>query len=390
MTPDQASLDPGGRPVLRRPPPGAVADAGSVQAVHQFLPALLPRDAVGAHTLEMQTALRAAGFASEIFVEAVHEELEGRALHFSEFRHHARGSILLYQLATGSVLADFVFSRPEPLVVDYHNLTPPEFFRAWDTTVANALSWGRAQLAHLAPRTSLGLADSAYNESELTALEYRRTAVVPILLDVETLGRDVDQEYLDRLRAEKAGGGIDMLFVGRLAPNKAQHDLIKVLAVYRRAYDPSARLRLIGRPATDAYAAALYGYAKELGLADAVSITESVSSGQLAAHYLAADALVVVSEHEGFSVPLLEAMLHRTPIVAYANCAVPETLGDAGLLLADKSPALVAAAVHRVVTDSALRFGLVEAGRRRLAQFDLALSRKRLVSALTPLTGVSA
>jgi len=382
--------DGGGRKVLRRPPPEGAAEPGSVSAVHQFLPALLPRDAVGAHTLEMQVALREAGFSSEIFVEAVHEELEGRALHFSEFKNHARGSILLYQLATGSVLADFVFARPEPLVVDYHNLTPPEFFRQWDTTVANALSWGRAQLAHLAPRTSLGLADSAYNESELTALEYRRTGVVPILFDVDSVGGQVDQGCLDRLGAEKAGGGADLLFVGRLAPNKAQHDLIKVLAVYRRAYDPAARLRLIGRPATDTYAGALSSYVRELGLEDAVSIVESVSSGELGAYYRAADALVVVSEHEGFSVPLLEAMVHGTPIVAYSNCAVPETLGDAGLLLPDKTPSVVAAAVHRVVTDGQVRAALIRAGRRRLREFDLGASRRRLISALTPLTGVTA
>ena len=381
-----------GRPraVLRRPPPAGQAQRGSVTAVHQFLPALLPGDAVGMHTLEMRRALRDAGFASEVFVEAVHAELEGQARHFSEFPGFARGSLLLYQLATGSVLADYVFSRPEPLAVDYHNLTPAEFFRAWDTDVANALSWGRAQLAHLAPRTSLGMADSAYNELELMELDYRRTAVVPILLDLEAMAEDVDQQCLSALEKVKAGGGADLLFVGRLAPNKAQHELIKALVLYRRVYDPRARLRLIGRPATDSYARALGRYATELGVADAVIVRELVTGGELSAHYRAADAVVIVSEHEGFSVPLLEAMLHGVPVVARPGGAVPETLGGAGLLVEDRSPAAVAAAVHRVVTDDAVRRSLVAAGRRRLEEFDLQRSRRRLIDALTPLTGVTA
>ncbi|HEV2368938.1 MAG TPA: glycosyltransferase, partial [Acidimicrobiales bacterium] len=141
--------------------------------------------------------------------------------------------------------------------------------------------------------------------------------------------------------------------------------------------------------ATETYASALQGFAHALGLGDAVILHESVSGGELAAHYRAADALVVVSEHEGFSVPLIEAMVHGTPIVAYSNCAVPETLGDGGLLLPDKSPALVATAVHKVMSDDTFRVNLVQAGRDRLAHFDLARSRRRLIAALAPLTGVT-
>ena len=375
--------------VLRRPgPASAAADPGSVTAVHQFLPALLPGDAVGTHTLRVRDALRAVGLESEIFVEAVHHELDGQARHFSEFRPFAKGSVLLYQLATGSVLADEVFARPEPLVVDYHNLTPPEFFRRWDPIVANALSWGRAQLDLLAPRTALGLADSTYNAGELEESGYSRTAVVPILLDFDAMTSEVDQACLNRLQAAKDRGGADLLFVGRICPNKAQHDLVKVLYAYRRAYDPGARLHLIGRPATDSYQDALVRFIAQLGLTGAVNVVERVSDAELTAYYRAADVLVSVSEHEGFGVPLLEAMHHDVPVVAYASTAVPETCGDGALLLAGKAPSIVAAAVHRVVSDAAVRAALVAAGRRRLDHFALERSRRRLVEALAPVTGV--
>ena len=374
---------------LRRPAPAsAVADAGSVTAVHQFLPALLPGDAVGMHTLQVQAALREVGLESEVFCEAVHHELEGRGRHFSEFRHFARGSVLLYQFATGSVLADEVYARPEPLVVDYHNITPPEFFRRWDPTVANALSWARAQLELLVPRTALAIADSTFNAAECDELEYRSTAVVPILLDLDAMTDDVDERTLRRLEAAKDDGGADWLFVGRLAPNKVQHDLVKALYAYRRAYDPKARLRLIGRRATDTYFDAISGFVAELGLSDAVDIVEGVSGGELAAYYRAADVLVSASEHEGFCVPLLEAMHHDVPIVAFACAAVPETLGDAGVLLPHKSPAFIAAAVHRVLSDDGLRKDLIARGRVRLADFSLERARRRLVEALAPVTGV--
>lgn len=375
--------------LLRRPPSSYVADPGSVTAVHQFLPALLPGDACGIHALAAQQALRAAGFDSEIFCEAVHHELEGRGRIFHEFPAFAKGSVLVYHLATGSVLADYVNARPEPLVVDYHNLTPSSFFRRWDMTVANAVNWGRSQLAMLAPRTAFGMADSSYNEMELIELEYRRTGVVPILLDVDATTAEVDPETKRKLEEDRAGGGADLLFVGRLAPNKAQEDLIKALVLYRRTYDPKARLRLIGRPAAETYYEALTNFIAHLGLKGAVTVASGLSDAELAAYYETADALVVLSEHEGFNTPLVEAMRHRLPVIAYSSCAVPETLGEGGILLSDKSPSTVAAAVHRVISDDTLRRALVEAGQRRLSQFDLAASKRLFVNSLSFLTGVS-
>jgi len=375
---------------LRRPTPAdAMVDPGSVTAVHQFLPALLPGDAVGMHTLQVQAALREVGLDSEIFCEAIHHQLEGSGHHFSEFGRYAKGSVLLYQFATGSVLADEVFARPEPLVVDYHNITPAEFFRRWDPAVANAMAWARAQLALLAPRSAIGVGDSSYNEAELVEVGYRRTGVVPILLDLEAMSAEVDGDARARLQEAKQDGGADWLFVGRLAPNKAQHDLIKALYAYREAYDPRARLYLVGRRATDSYYEALTGFAVRLGVTDAVRIREGVSGGELAAHYSTADVLVSVSEHEGFCVPPLEAMRHDLPVVAYAAGAVPETVGDAGLLLARKDPSTVAASVNRVLSDDVLRQRLIGAGRRRLGDFSLESSKRKLVEALAPVTGVS-
>jgi len=166
--------------------------------------------------------------------------------------------------------------------------------------------------------------------------------------------------------------------VSRLLPHKAQHDVIKAFAAYRLAYDPAARLTLIGSVGSARYVEALGDFIDDLGLGSAVDLTGSVTPGGLGAHYRMADVYVSASEHEGFGVPLLEAMAHDVPVVAYASSAVPETVGEAAALLADKSPTVVAAAVHRVIGDPALRASLVAAGRRRLEELGLPASTERL------------
>jgi glycosyltransferase involved in cell wall biosynthesis len=352
-------------------------------AIHQFVPTLAPRDAAGEHYIAVQTALREAGYHSEIYAFEAKHEYAKRAHDFRSFAGGVAGekTWLLYQSSVGSPVADFVNERDEPLMVDYHNITPASYFAKWEPVVAGALSKGRRQLADLEPRSSLGIAHSTFSAEELIALDFSPTAVVPVLLDIDALERAEPDPGVARLDANT------WLFVGRIAPNKAQHDIIKAFAVYRRCYDPTARLRLVGGSSSHSYQSSLIDFVDALGLADAIEITGPVSTAALMAFYDTADVLVVCSDHEGFLVPLLEAMYHRVPIVAYAAAAVPETVGDAGLTLAVKDPATIADAVNRVLTNDALRSQLIAAGQRRLGDFSLSESRRKLFDAITPIVG---
>ena len=347
----------------------------TVNAVHQFVPVLEP-GAVGAHLLEVRRVAHGLGLESEVYADTVHPAMAGKARDYRSYRHVA-GDALLYQLAIGSVVGDFVLGRPGPVVVNSHNVTPVRDVADWEPDAVYGLSWGRAQLAAFAAKADLGIAVSRYNARELDAAGFRRTTVVPVLVDVEAFERDVDEAAVTRLTGPSA-----WLFVGRVAPHKSQHDLIKAFAVYRRVYDPAAVLRIVGAPSSAAYDTALRSLADALGVAGAVEITGGVGAGELAAHYRAADAFVCLSEHEGFCVPLLEAMHHRLPIVAFASTAVPETVADAGLLLPQKGPATVAAAVHRVLSDAVLRAELVGRGTARLADFALHRTRSQMADAL--------
>ena len=352
-------------------------------AIHQFVPTLAPRDAVGSHYLALQQTLRDAGYRSDIYAYEAKFEYQKLARPFTTFTGSASGepTWLLYHSSIGSSVADFVRARDEPVIVDYHNITPPAFFARWEPAVAGMLMKGRRQLAELEPRATLGLADSAFNAHELAELGYEPTAVVPILLDVGALASTPPDP------ATRRADAVTWLFVGRLAPNKAQHDLVKALAAYRRFHDADARLVLVGASSSHSYETSLLAFIDAAGLGDAVTVTGGVTPAQLAAHYENADVFVSASEHEGFCVPLLEAMHHDLPIVAYAAAAVPETLGTAGLLLDAKDPCTIAAAVARVTTDSALRTQLVQAGHARLHEFDVDRSRRKFLDAIGPIVG---
>jgi glycosyltransferase involved in cell wall biosynthesis len=350
-------------------------------------------DAVGQHTVAVCRLLRAAGVESEIYVEREDPETGSLTRPASAYPEVASSSdLLVYQFATESVLVPWLVARPEPLVLNYHNVTPPESFAPWDNALARAQLRAQNQLRLLAGRASLGVAVSEFNRADLVAAGFGATVAVPPVLSSVVL------DLLDAPDAPAGspsgvpGPGVSTgaassegsrwLMVGRLAPNKAVEDVIDALFIYRKLHDAGATLTVVGKPAVAAYAAALLDQVAELGLLDAVRFAGRVDDARLGAEYRGADVLVVASEHEGFCLPVVEAMAHGLPVVAYRQGALPEVLGTAGLLVDDKDPATLARAVHRVCSERGLRDEMIVAGRRRLPELKLADAGDRLVSLL--------
>jgi glycosyltransferase involved in cell wall biosynthesis len=366
----------------------AAGPTGPPVAVHQLIPTLNPRDASGTHTLLLRDILRRAGWRSEIFAEAIHDDLATEARkHWMYPDHATEGDVLIYQFSTSSAVAGFLAARPEPLILDFHNFTGPEHFAGWEPHTEERAARAAAELALLAPKAALGLADSPFNERELRRAGCRRTAVIPVLVDYERVVSGPDARVAAELRAAKAGGGADILFVGRIVPSKAQHQLVKALWAYRQLYDPSARLHLVGGTTSFEYLKALRGFVGDLGLSGAVRITGEISDAALAAYFAAADAYLSLSVHEGFGVPLIEAMMAGVPVVSRAAGAIAETAGDAALLLAGDDPSYVAAALHRVCSDPRLRAQLQDAGHRRAHSLTLEAVAPLVVAAVASVAG---
>jgi glycosyltransferase involved in cell wall biosynthesis len=364
------------------------AAAGGPVAVHQFIATLNPHDATATHTLKLRDALRAAGWRSEIFAEAIHDDLAPEAFkHWMYPEHAAPGDVAIYQFTTSSAVAGSLAEWGLPLIVDFHNFTAPEYFAGWEPQNVARAAAAADELALLAPHALLGLAKSTFSERELLRAGCRHTAVTPVLADYGRITAVPDARVAAELAGLRAGGGSDILFVGRIVPSKAQHELVKALWAYRRLYDSEARLHLVGGTSSFEYTKALQDFVDDLGLSAAVRLPGEVSDAALAAYFAAADVYLSLSAHEGFGVPLVEAMVAGVPVVTRGAGAVSDTVADAALVLAAADPSYVAATLHRVCTDSRLRATLSDAGKRRAAALSGDAIALQIIDAVAAVVG---
>jgi len=341
-----------------------------VVAIHQFVPSLVPHDAISSHARRAQNLFRSKGLESEIYTASAHGLPTKLARNYKNFPPRGTSdAVLLYHLSIGSEMGSWIQTRSERKIVNYHNITPASFFATWEPRVTEELRSGRKQLHALANITKLAITPSRFNKNELEGAGYDRVRIAPILFDPVVFDRGPDRSLLNVLFEKKKRGGKDILFVGRISPNKCQHDIIAAFTAYRRLHDPHARLRLVGGSSSPVYEKSLRTLMQRLKIADAAVITGNVSQTALTAYYKAADIFLCLSEHEGFCVPLLEAMSHKIPIIAWNSSAVTETVDNAGLLLPTKQHVIVASALDRVAQDKDLNQKLISAGSARLQDF---------------------
>jgi glycosyltransferase involved in cell wall biosynthesis len=352
--------------------------------IHQLVHAAAPGDAVTNSALEWRSLLRQVG-PSEIFATHVDPRLAGdvRPLGaYYELESARTGrNLLLYHLSIGaSEVSAFLRGRPERLGIAYHNVTPASYFEQTEPEFAVHLRRGRADLLELRDRTDFAFAVSPYNMRELEEAGYSHVRHVPLVVDVHRLRGVVPDE------SAVAGLEIDgpmLLFVGQVLPHKRPDMLLSLYHVLSTYQIPEASLVVAGAGRVPSYQLAITRYAKELNLYRS-ALLGWVSDAQLAALYRRASVFVTCSEHEGFCVPLLEAMAWDVPIVARDFAAIPETLGPAGLIVPqDSGPVLMAEAVGSVLGDERLRRSLVDAGRARLEAYDPDEARRTFLAALT-------
>ncbi|MGC8480340.1 MAG: glycosyltransferase family 4 protein [Acidimicrobiales bacterium] len=333
---------------------------------------LSTRDATGNHTLAMAEALEELGYQSEFYVDAAHLDKVGGAKIFSEFPNQVPADDLtIVQFSSYSALATMLVARRVPVIVYYHNVTPAEFFLPWSPATARTQTEARNQIAMLAETATLAFAASEYSARELMEMGYSKVMVLPVLFTPSLTPSTSRSTFVDDpvVRSRLSMHGTRWLYVGRLLPHKAPHDLLMAFAEYRAAYDPSAVLDLVGADFSAEYTAVLRRIADELRIADQVFFWGSVDDELLELLYQAADVYVSTSLHEGFCVPILEAFAHHLPVVAVDAGAVAETLGHGGLLVPRSDPGAFATAVALLMVDQELRKGLVEGGATQLRKF---------------------
>jgi glycosyltransferase involved in cell wall biosynthesis len=336
--------------------------------IDQWVPALHRGDAIGDSARLMRDAFRAWGHHADVYALELDRDLEGDGRRFADWQPGGPDDVVILHFALPSPLSPAFVAHRGRRVLLHHNITPPEFFVGWDDDMARICRVGREQLAEVARSADLGLADSEFNRRELEALGVGRTGVLPIYLDFARY-REAPSPVLRRVLDD---GRTNLLFVGRLAPNKRPEDLVRLASCWKRFIAPDVRLLLVGKPPRDRrYFDALQSLAYEEGFTPAeVVFLGHVTHAELLACYASARVFVSMSEHEGFGVPLVESMLMRVPVLAYASTAVPFTLGGAGLQFTDKKRLdAVAETAHRLDRDEALRAAVLAAQDARLAAF---------------------
>jgi glycosyltransferase involved in cell wall biosynthesis len=333
--------------------------------VHQVLATLGYGDAIGHEVLGVQRVLRSAGYESEIFVETADRRLEDCTIDYREMVGAiAPEDVLVHHFSIGSRASRTAYALPGRMALVYHNITPPHYFVGVHRDLVKQCFRGRRELTAYVDRSDLALGDSEYNRQELEALGFPRTGVLPVVPDFshlvgppsQLLASDFDDEWTN------------VLFVGRVIPNKKFETIIRAFHVYRTRHNPRARLLLVGSySGFERYLSMLQELIATLGTPD-VHFLGHVSNEELTALYDVADLFLCASAHEGFCVPIIEAFYKGVPALAYASTAVPATMDGGGVLYDTTDPGEIARLMEAVLDDPAIAEGILRSQDAALAR----------------------
>ncbi len=317
-------------------------------AIHQVLATLGYGDAIGHEVLGIQRVLRAAGYSSEIFVETADHRLKDLTVDYRDLPEASHpDNILIHHFSIGARASRVAYALPDRMALVYHNITPPEYFVDVHDMLVKLCYLGRRELGLYKDRCDLALGDSEYNRQELDAIGFPVTGVLPVVPDFSHLSGPAN--YMQARQYDD--GWVNVLFVGRMIPNKRIEDVIRSFHAYKQWFNPRSRLLLVGSyGGFEKYLAMVQQFIADIGAQD-VHFLGHVANEELTAYYELADVFLCASEHEGFCVPLIESFHMGVPVLAYAATAVPATMDGAGILYTDKNPMHVAALIDAVVGD---------------------------------------
>lgn len=274
--------------------------------------------------------------------------------------------IIMYHLCIGTPLNDEICNYKCKKVLVYHNITPPDMLKRYDSNLANACELGLSQLSYMKDYFDICLADSEFNKRDLIEAGYKEEniTVIPPFVSRDDFSKTPDPTIVKKMN----DGWTNILFVGRVSPHKKYEDAIKIFDYYKKYINAKSRLIFAGG-VMEPYYLRLADYVRDLKLNDVI-FTKQISFSQLLAYYSTADVFLCMSEHEGYCIPLIEGMAFDIPVIAYDAGAVSGTMGNSGILINDKNPVFVAKIIDKLVKDSDFREGVVEGQRQYLATID--------------------
>lgn len=351
----------------------------------QLLPTLLIGDAIGNYTLALKKVISSMGYKTEIYANSIDPRLKNHeALLISKIPHLNADDIIIYHKSTGSKMSFDLAKYKCRKIMIYHNITPPKFFYGYNNSMSEAITYGLKGAKYLSDKIDYCITVSRFNKQNLIGMGYKcKIDVMPILVPFDDYKKAPDKGIIEKYK----DGNTNILFVGRVAPNKKHEDLIKSFYYYKKYINKDARLFLVGSyKGMESYYKRLTEYVNKLELKD-VYFTGHVTFAQILAYYRVADVFLCLSEHEGFCVPLIEAMCFDVPIIAYNCTAIPDTLGNSGIMIDEKDPKIVAELINKIIIDKDLKLQIIEAQRKRLKDFEYEKIKDTFVKYLNSFIG---
>ncbi len=303
-------------------------------------------DAVGNDVMAIRRALEEAGITTAIYTYGIHKKLPlDVAFYMDDLPELNSDDIIIYHFANKDPLRKVIEELECKKIIRYHNVTPPEFFEPYDEILFDATAGGLKQIKKMNDVFDFGMVDSKFNRQDLIQMGFECPIdVVPILIPFDEYKQEPSQEVINKYKDDWT----NIIFVGRIAPNKKIEDVIASYHAYKKR-NPKSRLLLVGNyDKKDLYYKEVAAMVKDEQIEDVI-FTGHISFADILAYYSVADVFLCMSEHEGFCVPLVEAMFFELPIIAYNSTAIPYTMGNAGILIDSKEPEEVAQRIEELV-----------------------------------------
>lgn len=333
-------------------------------AIHQFTPNVVLGDGVSGSVLYIQKLLQELGFVSKIYVAArfLDLNLKQDISHIEQYEEDAH-NVLVYHHSIGHSKHQEIMEFADKKILLYHNITPPYFFKNYPRLQSLCIQ-GREQLAASSAYFIGSIGDSEYNTNELRHYNYKNPTTLVLLLDLEK----EKKQFLNDSLIQKYHAVYNIIFVGRIVSNKAQHQLLDLAFALKNKGVTNFKIHIIGGASDPHYYEYLQNYRKELDLEAEVHITGKVSDAVLAAYYTLADLYLSLSNHEGFGIPLVEAMRYDVPVLSYEVGGIGTAL-PAICLLQRKAPSYLVQRILELQNDPFLRYKMVKAQQQKLATF---------------------
>ncbi len=334
--------------------------------VNQFVSNFCFGDAISNNVRIIKNKFLERGVLGEIFTQFPDEYSLKDSRFFREYRGNPE-NVLVMHGSTYSEIFDFIADLPDKKVLIYHNITPPDFFRGYSDFFVEHLSKGLSQMRDMSKIFDLALGVSGFNVENLRTMGYKNVQKIPLFIDFSKYLNSSEDFSLSDILSKS---GKNILFVGRMAPNKKQEDVIKAFYIYRKYFDEKAHLILVGGfDGMENYLSGILALISELGLNDCVKITGKVSDPELNFLYKNCDLFLSMSEHEGFFVPAIEAFYFELPLMCFNAGAIFETTSGGAIFFDEKDFAQVAETMNKVLSDVNFRKDLLSKQKSSLSKF---------------------